>query len=177
MRNIIIPKKDKVLKTSLSPFFYSSFQSGFTVIETALVVGIFFMLVGIITVNLFKFQHTSQISSTLETFMADYKEQQIKAMVGDTDNTGTINSYGVHIESSSYTLFRSAYGTANFTVNVPGSITLSTTFPSSQVIFTAGSGEVSGFTSGSNTITFTDSVGGVSKVVTINRYGVISAVN
>lgn len=152
-------------------------QKGFTVIETALVLGIFFILVGLVTVNLFKFQHTSQLSSTIDTFLADYKEQQIKAMVGDTDNTGTINNYGVHIESTSYTLFRNTYGTANFAVNMPNGIQLTTTFPSSQVVFTAGSGEVAGFTTGLNTITFTDTVDGSQKVVTINRYGVVAAVN
>ncbi len=152
-------------------------MKGFTVIEVALVGSIFAILVGIATVNLFKFQHTSQLSSTLESFMADSKEQQIKAMVGDTEGTGTFANYGVHFESNSYTLFRNTYGTANFTVNLPSTITFTTTLPSSQIIYTQGSGEVSGFTIGQNTVTMRDTVDGSQKVITFNRYGVISAVN
>ncbi len=152
-------------------------MKGFTVIEMALVVGIFFILAGLVTVNLFKFQHTSQLSSTLESFLADYKEQQIKAMVGDTDNTGIVANYGVHLQTSSYTLFRNSYGTGNFTVSLPSTLQFTTSFPSSQVIFTTGSGSLTSFTSGQNTITLKDTVDGSQKVITINRYGVISVVN
>ena len=154
-----------------------SLQAGFSIIEVSLVVSIIFILLGLITVNLFKFQHKSQLSSTISSFLADYKEQQIKAMVGDTQGAGTISNYGVHIETSSYTLFRSTYGTANFSVSLPSSIQMSTTFPSSQVIFTAGSGALTSFTSGQNTVTLKDTVDGSQKVITINRYGVVSGVN
>ncbi len=150
---------------------------GFTVIEMALVVAIFLILAGLVSVNLFKFQHTSQLSSTLVSFLADYKEQQIKAMVGDTDNTGSVANYGVHLQTSGYTVFRNSYGTGNFTVSLPSALQFTTTFPSSQLVFTTGSGALTSFTSGQNTITLKDTVDGSQKVITINRYGVISAVN
>jgi prepilin-type N-terminal cleavage/methylation domain-containing protein len=150
---------------------------GFTVIEVILVVAIFSILVGLVTVNLFKFQHTSQLSSSLAGFLADYKEQQIKAMVGDSENTGSVASYGVHLQTSSYTLFRNSYGTGNFTLSLPSTLQFTTTFPSSQVIFATGSGALTTFTSGQNTITIKDTVDGSQKVITINRYGVVSAVN
>jgi prepilin-type N-terminal cleavage/methylation domain-containing protein len=154
-----------------------SIQDGFSLIEITLVMSIMAILMGLITVNLFKFQHTSQLSSTLNSFLADCKEQQIKAMVGDTEGTGTISNYGVHFETSSYTLFRNTYGRANFVISIPSTLTFTTTFPSSQLIYTQGSGEISGFTSGQNTVTMKDTVDGSQKVITFNRYGVVSAVN
>src|SRR6185437_11955259 len=152
-------------------------RKGFTAIEVILVIVVLFILLGIISVNLFKFQNQSQLTATVSSFLADYKEQQIKAMVGYTDNTGTVANYGVHLETSSYTSFRNAYGTGNFTVSLPSGTQFSTTFPSSQIIFTEGSGEISGFTSGQNTITILDTGDGSSKTVTINRYGVVTSVN
>jgi len=157
--------------------FLDSFRKGFTAIEVMLVIAILFILLGVITTNLFKFQNSSQLSSTVASFLADYKEQQIKAMVGDTENTGTLANYGVHFEATSYTLFRNSYGTSNFAVSLPSGTQVSTTFPSSQVVFSAGSGALTSFTSGQNTITFTDTGDGSQKVVTINKYGVVTSVN
>src|SRR5579862_4938386 len=104
-------------------------SKGFTAIEIILVMSIVAILLGLVTVNLFKFQHKSQLSATVASFLADYKEQQIKAMVGDTSGTATPAAYGVHFETTSYTLFRGSYGTTNFTVNLPGGTQFSTTFP------------------------------------------------
>ena len=150
---------------------------GYTIVELAIVVSIFFILIGLATVNLFKIQHTSQLSSLVESFIADYKEQQIKAMVGDTEGSSAISSYGIHFETSSYTLFRNTYGTSNFTVSLPSDVQFTTTFPSSQIIIASGSGEISGFTSGQNTVTLKDTVDGSQKVMNFNRYGVITGVN
>ena len=145
--------------------------------EVTIVVSILLILIGLATVNLFKFQHTSQLSSTVNSFLADYKEQQIKAMVGDTESTGAISDYGVHFETSSYTLFRNTYGTANFPVSLPNGIQLSTTLPNSQIDFLRGSGEVSGFTNGQNTITLHDTGDGSQKTIIVNKYGIVTAVN
>jgi len=152
-------------------------QLGFTAVEVILVMSIATILLSLITVNLFKFQHKSQLSSTVVSFLADYKEQQIKAMVGDTSGSTAPSAYGVHIETTSYTLFRNSYGTANFTVSLPTGTQFSTTFPSSQVIFATGSGSLTSFTSGQNTITLKDTGDGSQKVITINRYGVVASVN
>lgn len=159
--------------------YYKKFllPRGFTLIEVTLVVSLFFILIAISTVNLFQFQHKSQLSGTVSSFLADYKEQQIKAMVGDTEGNGVISDYGVHLETTTYTLFRSTYGISNFAVSLPSNIQITTTFPSSQVVFQKGSGTVSGFTIGQNTITLQDTSNNTQKVITINRYGVVTAVN
>ncbi|HWY79802.1 MAG TPA: type II secretion system protein [Candidatus Sulfotelmatobacter sp.] len=152
-------------------------MKGYSLIEVILVISIFFILIGLATMNLFKAQHTSQLSSTVNSFLADYKEQQIKAMIGDTEGIGAVSDYGVHFESASYTLFRSTYGTNNFPVSLPVSLQFSTTFPGSQILFLRGSGQISGFISGQNTITLRDTADGTQKIITINKYGVVRTVN
>jgi type II secretory pathway pseudopilin PulG len=148
---------------------------GFTAVEIILVISLMVVLLTLVTVNLFSFQHKSQLSSTIESFLADYKEQQIKAMVGDTSGTATPSAFGIHLETNSYTEFQNAYGTNNFTVNLPsGTQFTATTFANSQVLFATGSGEVA---TGNNTITITDTGNNSQKVITINRYGVVTGVN
>jgi type II secretory pathway pseudopilin PulG len=152
-------------------------MKGYSLIEITLVISIFIILVGLATINLYKFQHTDQLSSAVNSFFADYKSQQLKAMIGETDGTGSVSSFGVHFETSSYTLFQNTYGTNNFSVNLPAGTQLSTTLSNSQVVFMSGSGEVSGFINGQNTIIFKDTVDNSTKTVTINRYGVVTALN
>lgn len=152
-------------------------QAGFTLIEVIVMVSLFLALLGLSTINLLNAQHKSYLSTTVDTFIADLKQQQLKAMTGDTEGTGNISNYGVHFETTSYTLFRDIYNvanTANFVVNLSGTIQVSTGFPSSQIIFQKGSGEV---VNAPNTITFRDTASGEEKVVTINVYGVVEGIN
>jgi len=155
----------------------SSSQKGYTLVEIMVVVGLILILLSISTTNLFNFQHTSQSSSILNSFLADVKEQQIKAMVGDTEGSGTISDYGVHIGSTVYTLFRNTYGTANFNVSLPSDMQFSTTLPNSQLLFTKGSGELSGFINGQSTITIFNTGDNSQKTITFNKYGVVISVN
>lgn len=152
----------------------SFLQSGYSLVEITLVLGFIVFLVGIATLNLFQYQHSSQLASTANSFIADYKEQQIKAMIGDTSGTGTLSNYGINFGTTNYTEFQNSYGTNNLTVTLPLGLQFSTTFPNSQIIFLKGSGMVSGFTSGKNTITMTDTVNGAQAVLTVNQYGVIT---
>jgi prepilin-type N-terminal cleavage/methylation domain-containing protein len=152
-------------------------QAGYSLIEITLVISVVALLLGLVTLNLFQFQHSSQLSATVSSFLADFKEQQIKSMVGDTGGTGGLSNYGVSLGTTSYTEFQNSLGTANFVVSLPSGIQFSTTFPSSQILFLKGSGEVSGFTSGQNTITLKDTVNNTQKIITVNRYGVVTGVN
>jgi type II secretory pathway pseudopilin PulG len=151
------------------------FQSGFTAVEVILITSLMAILLSLVVVNLFKFQHKSQLSSTVQAFIADYKEQQIKAMVGDTSGTSTPSAYGIHLETNSYTEYRNTYGTENFTVSLPsGTQFTATTFPNFQILFATGSGEVATVT---NTITIKDTGDNSQRIITINKYGVVTAVN
>jgi prepilin-type N-terminal cleavage/methylation domain-containing protein len=158
-----------------------SFQKGFSLVELLISVTIFAMLIGIITLNLNTAQHKATISTSLETLLTDLNQQQIKAMVGDTEGRTDADNYGIHFDSTSYTLFHGTYSgseTTNFSIILPTIQQITTTFPSSQVIFQKGSGNVVGFDpNNENTITLSDTVNGEQKVIELNRFGVVTAVN
>ena len=150
---------------------------GFTLIELALIMGIIAILVSFITINLLKPQTTASTASTVQILGADIKEQQIKAMSGDTDGESSTDSQGIYFESNRYTLFRGpnyASGSHYFQVDMDQNLILSNTLPSSQVVFGKRSGEVANYTQGSDTITLSHSQSGEQKVITINRYGSIT---
>jgi prepilin-type N-terminal cleavage/methylation domain-containing protein len=147
-------------------------QSGFTLIELLVVIGIIAVLIGLSTINLGKAQTTASLSSTVSTLLSDLRNEQILAMTGDMGSTTSQQPHGIYVQSTSYTLFADASynssDTANYTVNVSPD-TLSTTFPSDQVVYNVGDGSVANFSSGNNTITITDN--GASQTITINRFG------
>ncbi len=168
-------------------FFNSqlSTSKGFTLVELLISISIFAILIGVITLNLNTAQRNATISTTLETLITDLNQQRIKAMVGDTEGRSSLTNYGLHFDNVSYTIFNGTYSvsdTANFLISLPSVQTISTTFPSSQIIFAKGTGEVSCFVdatcgSGTNTITITDTTNNQQKVITINRYGALTSIN
>ena len=150
---------------------------GFTLIELALIMGIIAILVSFITINLLKPQTTASTASTVQILGADIKEQQIKAMSGDTDGESSTDSQGIYFESNRYTLFRGpnyASGSHYFQVDMDQNLILSNTLPSSQVVFGKRSGEVASYAPGSDTITLSHTQSGEQKIITINRYGAIT---
>ena len=154
-------------------------QAGFTLPELLIVMGIMAILLGFITPNLLHFRQRSVINTTVDTLVSDLKSQQNKAMVGDTEGSGTISNYGAHFESNRYTLFRgssySAGDPSNFDINLDPSLSFSSiTVPDSSINFEKGSGGVNGWAGGSDTVTLTDSTNGDQKIIQINRYGAIT---
>ena len=155
------------LTSHLSP------REGYSVIELIITMAIFLLMISIGTLSLLNIKHKSSLSSAVNSFSADFKEQQIKAMAGDSEGQSTISDQGVHFESTSYTLFRSSYilnGSGNFVVNLPDQLQF--TNSNTQVIFAKGSGDASGVSS----IVMKDTDGS-QKTITVNSYGVITGVN
>lgn len=148
-------------------------QTGFTLIELLVVVVIIAILFTFGLLSLGPAQSATSSNTTIDTFLADLKGQQLLAMAGGQGGGTTAQPYGLHIESASYTLFAgssySSGNSTNFTVNAGDSVSLSTTLPSAQVIFNKGDGSVAGFVNGSNTVTIT--APGSTHTVTINRFG------
>ena len=140
--------------------------------------GLLALLGGLTVVNLIRPQTTAVLGGAVDALVTDIKNQQLKAMAGDGGSEVSAEPYGLYIQSNQYTLFKdttySAGNTENFTVQNIGGITLSTTFPSSQIIFAEGTGEVSGFSGSNNTLTITNPNGGESRTLTLNRYGAIT---
>lgn len=160
-------------------------KAGFTVMELVIVMSVIALLAGFTTINLIRPQTTSTSSSALNTLVSDLKEQQIKAMAGDSeDQTGATGAqpHGIFLENNQYTLFRGAsFNPAepnNFTVNIETGLTLSNTFPplgpTGEIVFAKRSGEVTGYSAGADTITLTNTQTGEQKTITINRYGTVT---
>lgn len=141
--------------------------AAFTVIEILLVMGIFAILAGFTTINLLKPQTSSALQSTTTTLAADIKEQQIKAMVGDGEGTGTAQTYGVQFETNRYILFRDTPANPDsFTIDLEKSLTF-TSLPQ-QILFTKRSGQTS-----PTSISIQHNQTAENKTLTINQYGAI----
>jgi len=156
----------------------ANWRAGFTLPELLIVMAILSILFGFMTPNLLHFRQRSVLNTTVDTLVTDLKSQQNKAMVGDTEGSGTISDYGVYFETNRYILFRgSSYdplAPSNFSINLDPSLTFSSiNLPSSRVVFSKGSGET-GLVSGSDTITLTDSTNSDQKIIKINIYGAIT---
>jgi type II secretory pathway pseudopilin PulG len=157
-------------------------QTGITLIELLVVISILIVLTGLTTINVLHARHQSILTASVDTFIADLKQQQLKAMVGDTEGRNDSDNYGIHFGTNTYTLFHGTYSSndqTNSTIQLGDNIQLSSiTFPGSQIIFLKNSGEISGFDQNpnKNTITLVDISNNLQKKITINRYGIITKI-
>jgi type II secretory pathway pseudopilin PulG len=142
---------------------------GYTFIELLVSMGILMVLFAITTINISPLPSNTLQSTNLDTLLADIRSQQTLSMLSDS-------SYGVHLESASYTLFKGGSYTQGLTsntiINLDSGITLTNiTFPGSVIIFSAGSGDITNYTAGQDSFTLGSSVTGKSTTVKINKYG------
>lgn len=157
-------------------------QSGFTVTEIVISLGIAVLLFGFSIVSLARTQSNTEIHTTVDTIAADIKQQQIKAMNGDTEGRGVNDLYGVHFQTSSYVLFHgttySSSDPANSTVNLDTNIQfVNDNFPIGNLIFSKGSGEFSAYAAGQNTISLKNINTNQTKTIQVNKYGIVTNVN
>jgi prepilin-type N-terminal cleavage/methylation domain-containing protein len=155
---------------------------GFTLVEILLVMGIFLALLSFIIPNLTGNQRRTQSSETIALLVADMRDQQMKTMLGDTEGQAVTSGSGIYFETNRYTLFRgsaySAVDSRNYAVNLDSQFQFTATnFPASQIDYAEGSGEAANFVNDTYSITLTDVQNGTSKVITVNKYGVVQSVN
>lgn len=156
------------------PRFSRRVVTGFTLIELIVVVGMLATLTGLSYLTLFGRIQKTDVTSIMAALTADLRSQQVRAGSGERVNGS--GSYGVHIDDTQYVLFSGSYianDPANTTIPVSDGH-LSTTFSGSNIIFTPGNGEISGFSSSANAITVTSTEGGSTKTIRLNRYGVVT---
>jgi len=144
-------------------------NKGYTFIELLVSMGILMVLFALTTVNISPLPSNTLQSTNLDTLLADIRSQQTLSMSNDSP-------YGVHLESGSYTLFKGGSFVqgliSNTIINLDSGITLSNiTFPGGVIIFSAGSGDVVGYTTGQDGFTLGSSVTNKSSVIKINKYG------
>jgi prepilin-type N-terminal cleavage/methylation domain-containing protein len=164
-------------------------KSGFTLIETSIVVVVTLILTTIATISLTSLQHKTYLGTTVDTVISDMRRQQLKAIQGDTEGNTTGANYGIYFDEANnrYVLFRcagcttyNANDSTNFRISLNNSLTMvspSTTLPSSTILFTQVSGNVNAFDSSKNTLVIKDKITNDQKTIHINRYGVIYQVD
>lgn len=151
---------------------------GFTLIELVVVMSAVAVLVGLVSVNLVTVQDKANLNTTMNTLIADFRTQQLKAMAGDTQGSGLVGRYGLYFEQNGYTLFPGGtydpQGSRNVFVELPDSVVFEDiTLPQSQIIFEIGNGEVVGFSDSQSTLTLTNTSSDEQEVIELNRYGAI----
>ena len=144
-------------------------QSGYTLAELLVSMGILVVIFALVTINLSPLPSNTLQATNLDTLLSDIRAQQTLSMSTDS-------SYGVHFESGSYTLFKGASYTqglaSNFVVNLDSGINFSNiTLPSFVIVFSPGSGDVTGYVAGQDSFALGSSVTNKSTVVKVNKYG------
>lgn len=121
----------------------SKIKNGFTLVELIIVMSIMGVLLGLVTIALSNVRQRTTINALTQIFVSDIRQQQIKAMSGDTQGGATADSYGIHVESSQYVLFKgTSYDPAassNFTVDLPANMQF--VVPAADVVFYKVSGD------------------------------------
>ncbi len=154
---------------------------GFTLIEISIVLAITALLLSLAMISLTRVQTNTYVDTSAQSLLSDIKLQQTNAMNGRLSQSGTTTQYGIHFETNSYTLFEgntyNEFDAANFTVTLQGATEFSLiTFPSRQIVFEKGSGEIAEFIDGSNTIVVEDVGSGIQTQIKMNALGVFTTI-
>lgn len=157
-------------------------RHGYSLVELLVVIGIFAVLAGLATLNLLNAQHSASLQGQLATLIADTKQQQIKAMQGDTEGRANPDYYGVHFSTNAYTLFHGTSYNPNDTTNLTFSLDpvfqfTNITLTNGNIIFIPLSGEMYGYSSVTNTVTLKDITDNQQKQLQFNYLGVLTGIN
>jgi prepilin-type N-terminal cleavage/methylation domain-containing protein len=158
-----------------------SYQKGFTLLEIVLVVGILTILLSIAFVSIGNIRVISTNNSTSSVIVSDLKNQQVRAMVGDTEGRGIPDNYGIKILPTQYVLFHgdsyNASDTTNYAIPVSTGFTLSSTFTNGIILFASESGELVNFVANHDTITLTNTTSNQIKTIHLNKYGTVTSID
>jgi prepilin-type N-terminal cleavage/methylation domain-containing protein len=150
-------------------------NNGVTLVELIIVMSMMGILLGLVTIALSNVRQRTTLTALTQTFVSDIRQQQIKAMAGDTQGGGAASSYGVRIDANSYVLFRGAtynpIDTTNFTVDLEDNFQFIS--PGIDIVFLQRSGEILIPTS----VGLQDTTNSYTKTIQLNRYGVVTGVN
>lgn len=157
-------------------------QQGVTFLELIIILSIVGILLSVSMINTSSLFGKTTFATTTETLIADIKQQQIKAMVGDAEGRSATSDYGVNFEQGRYTLFHGAtydpMDPSNIRIDLPQHMQFSAIgFPNSFVTFGKLSGEVQNFNASFNFVRLEHVESGEKKTFYFNRYGSLYAVN
>jgi prepilin-type N-terminal cleavage/methylation domain-containing protein len=153
-------------------------KKGFTIVELMVSIGILTILFAFTTINVTRLPSSAAQSASHDRLINDIRGQQTKAMTSFDPALTPVGgkSYGIHFETTSYTIFTgtnySPSDLSNFVIELDPNVTITNvSFPNSQVVFTPGTGDVTGYINGSDSISTTNSATGEVKILRINKYG------
>jgi prepilin-type N-terminal cleavage/methylation domain-containing protein len=157
-------------------------QQGFSLAEVLVVIGIFAVLSSLATINLLSAQHSASLQGQLATIIADIKQQQIKAMQGDTEGRASPDYYGVHFTTNAYTIFHGTSYNPNDSANLTFPLDTvfqftNITFTNSNLIFIPLSGEMYGYSSVTNSVILKDTTNNKQRQLQFNYLGVLTGLN
>ncbi len=148
-------------------------MKAFTIPEVILVLGLVAVLSAFAVINLVRPQGSVSVDSAVNLLVADIKQQQLKAMIGDTQGQVSAQTFGVHFEQTRYVLFRGASysvgGLDNFVIDLGSNINL-TSISTPDIVFARESGEIGV----SFSVVVTSLVNSSQKTITINKFGMVS---
>lgn len=147
---------------------------GYTFAELIIVMAIFMTVIGLATINLTSAKQQATLNTSIDILVSDMRGQQIKAMMGDTQNEVTASAQGIHFAATRYVLFHgNMYNSSdpkNFSVAFGDNI--SVVGNPSDIIFQRVSGEVTSASS----VTLRDNTTHTEKILQYNKYGSVYAV-
>lgn len=158
------------------------YLSGYSLPELLLVLTILGILFSLTTINLLGVYHKNTLNTSTSTLTADMKQQQLKAMVGDTGGQPSLSSQGIYFESNRYTLYQgdsyvSSDPSSRFVINLSSDLQFSTILvPNSEIIFSKGSGEITNYNPSLDNVTLQNIRTGETKTIRINQFGTIIAI-
>jgi type II secretory pathway pseudopilin PulG len=162
--------------------FNNKYSYGFSILETIVVSLIFTTIFGLVGINLLSSKERIDIQAVTSQLYSDIKNQQIKAMTGESDDSLNPTDQGIYIDKNSYILFKSNI----FDPNSPDNIKISlednlefdnVLFDQSMIIFEKGSGEISNFTDGQNSLKIINSNTNQGKRLIFNRFGTVTNID
>jgi prepilin-type N-terminal cleavage/methylation domain-containing protein len=148
---------------------------GFTFVEMTIVLSVLATVMGLVALNLLQARQQTSITTSVAVLVSDLRAQQVKAITGETQNTGVADSYGVHFDQNDYVLFKgTSYATASATnqlVQLDSSLVFKTI--GADMVFTKPSGQLSG----TNSAVLYDNTAKIQKTINLNTLGVVTSVN
>jgi prepilin-type N-terminal cleavage/methylation domain-containing protein len=123
-----------------------NFAAGFTIQELLVVMAIMSILVGIVVMNLVTIQNRTNLNAAITTLTGEIKQQQLKAMTGDTEGRSAPDLYGIHFETNAYTFFHgttySSSNPDNYRISLANNMQFSSIqLPNQSLIFSRVSGD------------------------------------
>lgn len=158
------------------------YQNGYSLVEVLIIITLFLILSGLATINLLSGQNKATVQNSLQPLIADIKDQQMKAMQGDTEGRTAPDYYGIHFATTSYTLFHgtsfSSTDPANLTIPLAQGLQFSQiNLTNNNVIFIPLNGEFYGYSSIANSVILKDMSSQQTKTLQFNYLGVLARTN